>query len=71
MQTSLPTIALAMGDPAGISPELTAKLLANDEVRAAARIIVFGDRRILDEGARIAGVTLDIAVVAPEAAYDA
>lgn len=71
MQTRLPIIALAMGDPAGISPELTAKLLANDEVRAAARIIVFGDQRILDEGARIAGVTLDIAVVAPDAAYDA
>ncbi len=71
MQTRLPTIALAMGDPAGISPELTAKLLANDEVRAAARIIVFGDRRILDEGARIAGVTLDISVVAPNSAYDA
>ena len=71
MQTSLPTIALAMGDPAGISPELTAKLLANDDVRAAARIIVFGDRRILDEGAGIAGVTLDIAVVSPDAAYDA
>ena len=71
MQTRLPTIALAMGDPAGISPELTAKLLANDEVRAAARIIVFGDKRILDEGARIAGVTLDITVVSPDAAYDA
>ena len=71
MQTRLPIIALAMGDPAGISPELTAKLLANDEVRAAARIIVFGDQRILDEGARIAGVTLDIAVVAPDATYDA
>ena len=25
---SRPTIALAMGDPAGISPELTAKLVA-------------------------------------------
>ena len=71
MQTRLPIIALAMGDPAGISPELTAKLLANDEVRASARIIVFGDQRILDEGARIAGVTLDIAVVAPDATYDA
>jgi hypothetical protein len=29
-----PTLALAMGDPAGISPELTAKLLALDEVRS-------------------------------------
>jgi 4-hydroxythreonine-4-phosphate dehydrogenase len=29
-----PTIALAMGDPAGISPELTARLLALDDVAA-------------------------------------
>lgn len=71
MQTRLPTIALAMGDPAGISPELTAKLLADDDVRAAARIVVFGDRRILEEGARVAGVTPDIAVVAPTSPYDA
>lgn len=71
MQAQLPTIALAMGDPAGVSPELTAKLLANNEVRAAARFVVFGDRRILDDGARIAGVALDIAVVSPGSSYDA
>ena len=59
-----PTIALAMGDPAGVSPELTARLLADDEVRQAARIVVFGDRRILDEGAKVARVALDIDVVA-------
>lgn len=68
---NLPIIALAMGDPSGVSPELTAKLLANDEIRAAAQIIVFGDRRILDEGAKIAGVTLDISVVSPDSPYDA
>jgi len=49
-----PVIALAMGDPAGISPELTAKVVALEEVRAAARIVVSGDRRVFDEGARIA-----------------
>jgi 4-hydroxythreonine-4-phosphate dehydrogenase len=49
-----PVIALAMGDPAGISPELTAKVVALEEVRAAARIVVIGDRRVFDEGARIA-----------------
>jgi 4-hydroxythreonine-4-phosphate dehydrogenase len=49
-----PTIALAMGDPAGISPELTAKLVALDEARRAARIVVIGDRRVYDEGAQIA-----------------
>ena len=45
-----------MGDPAGISPELTAKVVALREAREAARIVVVGDRRIFDEGARVAGV---------------
>ena len=71
MQVQAPTIALAMGDPAGISPELTARLLADEEVRAAACFVVFGDRRILDDGAKIAGVTLDIAVVPPGVPCDA
>jgi 4-hydroxythreonine-4-phosphate dehydrogenase len=51
-----PVIALAMGDPCGISPELTAKVVALDEVRKAADVVVIGDRRVFDEGARIAGV---------------
>jgi 4-hydroxythreonine-4-phosphate dehydrogenase len=55
-----PVIALAMGDPAGISPELTAQLLALDDVKEKAYIIVIGDRRILDKGAREAGVELDL-----------
>ena len=52
-----PVIALAMGDPAGISPELTAKAAALDEVRAAARVVVIGDRRLFDDGARVGGVS--------------
>ena len=44
-----------MGDPAGISPELTAKVLTSKDVRDAARVVVVGDRRIFDEGARVAG----------------
>ncbi|MEP9389872.1 4-hydroxythreonine-4-phosphate dehydrogenase PdxA [Mesorhizobium sp. KR9-304] len=55
-----PIVALAMGDPAGISPELAAKLVDSKTVAAAARLVVIGDRRILEDGARIAGVTLDI-----------
>ncbi|MCA1414440.1 4-hydroxythreonine-4-phosphate dehydrogenase PdxA [Bradyrhizobium sp. NBAIM20] len=54
--TAKPLIALAMGDPAGISPELTAKLVVQDDIRARCRLVVIGDRRIFDEGARIAGV---------------
>jgi 4-hydroxythreonine-4-phosphate dehydrogenase len=49
-----PVIALAIGDPAGVSPELTAKVLALKEVREAARVVLVGDRRIFDDGARIA-----------------
>jgi 4-hydroxythreonine-4-phosphate dehydrogenase len=66
-----PTIALAMGDPAGVGAELTAKLLSLDEVRAVANIVVFGDRRILEEGAKIAGVTFDVSYVAPDDDFDA
>jgi 4-hydroxythreonine-4-phosphate dehydrogenase len=58
-----PTLALAIGDPAGISPELTARILADPEIGHAARVIVVGDRRVLDDGARIAGVSLDLPVV--------
>ncbi|WP_426406843.1 4-hydroxythreonine-4-phosphate dehydrogenase PdxA [Bradyrhizobium ganzhouense] len=61
--TAKPLIALAMGDPAGISPELTAKLVALDEIRARCRLVVIGDRRIFDEGARVAGVTPELAKV--------
>ncbi len=60
-----PTVAFAMGDPAGISPELAAKLLAMDDIRAAADFVVFGDRRILDGGAKVAGVSVDVETVAP------
>jgi 4-hydroxythreonine-4-phosphate dehydrogenase len=61
--TAKPLIALAMGDPAGISPELTAKLVVQDDIRASCRILVIGDRRIFDEGARIAGVKPDMTMV--------
>ena len=49
-----PVIALAMGDPCGISPELTAKVVALDEVRKAARVVVIGDRRVFEEGVKAA-----------------
>jgi 4-hydroxythreonine-4-phosphate dehydrogenase len=52
-----PVIALAMGDPAGISPELTAKVVALDEVRKAADVVVIGDRRLFDDGAKVAGLS--------------
>ncbi len=62
-----PIIALAMGDPAGISPELTARLMISEPVKAAMRLIVIGDRRVLERGAHEAGLALDFEEVAPDA----
>jgi 4-hydroxythreonine-4-phosphate dehydrogenase len=56
-------------DPAGISPELTARLLALDDVAAKARLVVIGDRRVLDDGARVAAVRLDLKNVSPDANF--
>lgn len=61
-----PIIALAMGDPAGISSELAAKLLASDIVRDEAFVVIFGDKRVLEQGAKVAGLSLDLSVVSDE-----
>jgi 4-hydroxythreonine-4-phosphate dehydrogenase len=58
---SRPRIALAMGDAAGISPELTARMLVEPQL-SGVDIVVFGDARVLARGAVVAGVTLDIDV---------
>ncbi|ADH90915.1 4-hydroxythreonine-4-phosphate dehydrogenase [Ancylobacter novellus DSM 506] len=54
-----PRIALALGDPAGIGPEIVARLLSREENRAAADILLVADRGELEEGMRIAGVRFD------------
>src|SRR3954465_11660246 len=58
--TAKPVIALAIGDPAGIGPELAAKLTADPDVRAAAQLIVVGDKRVLERGAAGMRVALDV-----------
>jgi 4-hydroxythreonine-4-phosphate dehydrogenase len=57
---SLPTIALVIGDPAGIGPELAAKLLVDPDVLSVANLVVIGDERILRRGAETARVPLDL-----------
>jgi 4-hydroxythreonine-4-phosphate dehydrogenase len=52
---TLPRIAITMGDPAGVGPELCLKLLADERLRAACRPIIFGDASVLDRVARQLG----------------
>jgi len=58
--TSTPTIALFAGDPAGIGHELVAKVLAAPDSLPPARIRVIAHDASLGEGARVAGVALDL-----------
>lgn len=51
-----PLIALAMGDPAGIGPELLARLLTDPDIQSAADILVIGDRRVATLGEQQAGL---------------
>ena len=55
---NLPVIALTMGDPAGIGPEIVLKALADPDVTPLARWIVVGDARVLEMAAKITGLTL-------------
>jgi 4-hydroxythreonine-4-phosphate dehydrogenase len=59
----IPRIAFVMGDPAGISAEIAAKLLVDRTVHERASLLVIGDRRTLAEGERIAGVETNIKIV--------
>lgn len=58
-------IALVAGDPAGVGPELVAKLLA-DPAALPARIRLIAHRASLDAAAKLAGVTLDLPALRAE-----
>lgn len=55
-----PVIALTMGDPAGIGPEIIVKALANHAVREHAVCIVIGDRKVLGLAMETTGMELEI-----------
>jgi 4-hydroxythreonine-4-phosphate dehydrogenase len=60
-----PRIALFIGDPAGVGPEIVAKLLAEPETARTAELTLIASRASLAAGMRAAGVRLDIADGAP------
>ena len=60
----IPVIALVPGDCTGIGPEQTARILSDGRMANVARLVVVGDRRVLERGAKQAGVTLNLVDVA-------
>ena len=65
---SAPRIAMVLGDPGGIGPEIAAKLLATPGNLDKAAVLLVADRGEFEEGRRIAGVTIDAVPVNDPAA---
>ena len=53
-----PRIALTMGDPSGIGPEVVVKALADPEILRMARWVIAGDSRVLKLAGTITGAPL-------------
>ena len=62
----LPRIAVTMGDPAGVGPELCLRLLQDDQVARSATPVVFGDAGVLRRVARQCGLPEPALVVEPQ-----
>ena len=58
-----PLIAVTMGDPAGVGPEIVAAALSAKETLDAADCVVIGDKKIMERAVDIAGASLAVRVV--------
>lgn len=61
-----PLIALTMGDPAGIGPELCLRMLVDKEVRAYSTPVIFGDAGLLRRVAKVTGLPLPRNILSKE-----
>ena len=61
---SRPTIAVTMGDPAGIGPEIVARALAESSVREACQPVVTGDPRLMARAIELVKAPLRVREVA-------
>ena len=52
-------IALIIGDPSGIGPELVSKLLT-ERITKKANIVVIGEKNILESGNKISGISQNL-----------
>jgi 4-phospho-D-threonate 3-dehydrogenase / 4-phospho-D-erythronate 3-dehydrogenase len=73
MATTLPIIAISMGDPAGIGPEVIVKALARASVHSMCRPVVVGSAEVLRRAATWVAPTMSVRAVArlSDATFDA
>lgn len=65
-----PLIAVPLGDPAGIGPEIVAKSIADRELFRIADCIVVGDKKVVENAVKITGEDLTVNVVEDPAEGD-
>lgn len=53
-----PLLAVSLGDPAGIGPEIVVGAAASARVRSLCRLVVYGDAALIERAARVCGVDL-------------
>ena len=64
-----PRIAVTMGDPAGVGPEIVARACSDPDLTAAATLVVVGQRRFLNDAAVVCGLPVpevELIEVGPE-----
>jgi len=61
-----PVVAVTMGDPTGVGPEIIAMALCDQELRRSCRPLVLGDKGAMERAVAIAGVPLRIEVLLEE-----
>ena len=57
-------IAVPIGDPAGVGPEIVAKSVASKEVFDVANCVIVGDRQIMENAIQIVGADLTVNLIA-------
>ena len=55
-------IAILLGDPSGVGPELVVRLL-NENITNQANIVIIGEKKILEEGEKITGKKINLQFV--------
>ena len=61
--TNTPLIAVTLGDPCGIGPEVVAAALATPDVRAVCRPVVVGSAAVLSDAVALVGASLEVVPV--------
>src|SRR6476659_216652 len=71
MTEARPVLAVTMGDPAGIGPEIAVRALLAPEVRECSRSFLIGDARVFEQALSVCGLSASLNRIAgPEAIAD-